>query len=215
MAALRNKVMVLNAGSSSLKFKLYQKEAGDVLKAVATGYAERIGDPTSSTIKVRARPAKCAAELAAGARVRWAPPASRRQRAHGTRREGRWHRKAGRSATPGTCSSPQHPWRRPSGQAVRSACGGSRPRLGLASAGGGECEACGAGVVLCGCSRGDLSLLTAAGSGLWVLTASRAWSVGAAGQDRQPRVADRAADEGPHQCPGPGVQVPVGDVCRV
>eukprot|EP00887_Chlorella_sp_A99_P006076 scaffold22.g6076.t1 len=54
MASLRNKVMVLNAGSSSLKFKLFQREGGDVLKAVASGYAERIGDPSSSTLKVKA-----------------------------------------------------------------------------------------------------------------------------------------------------------------
>lgn len=53
-AALRNRVMVLNAGSSSLKFKLFQKGEGNALKAVASGYAERIGDPSSSTLKVKA-----------------------------------------------------------------------------------------------------------------------------------------------------------------
>lgn len=56
-AAARNKIMVLNAGSSSLKFKLFQMgEGGGVdtaLKAVASGICERVGDPSASYLRVR------------------------------------------------------------------------------------------------------------------------------------------------------------------
>lgn len=52
-SAARNRIMVLNAGSSSLKFKLFQRGEGSALQAVASGYAERIGDPSSSTLKAR------------------------------------------------------------------------------------------------------------------------------------------------------------------
>lgn len=52
MAALRNKVMVLNAGSSSLKFKLFQRDGAE-LTAVAAGLCERIGDPSNSRLKAR------------------------------------------------------------------------------------------------------------------------------------------------------------------
>ena len=51
--AARNKLLVLNAGSSSLKFKLFEKGAGGGgLQALASGLCERIGDPEASTIKV-------------------------------------------------------------------------------------------------------------------------------------------------------------------
>ena len=53
MAALRNKVVVLNAGSSSLKFKLFQRDGAE-LTAVAAGLCERIGDPRNSRLKARA-----------------------------------------------------------------------------------------------------------------------------------------------------------------
>ena len=53
-SALRNKVLVLNAGSSSLKFKLFEQaaEQGQGLRALAGGLCERIGDAAASTIKV-------------------------------------------------------------------------------------------------------------------------------------------------------------------
>lgn len=59
-AAARNKIMVLNAGSSSLKFKLFEMGAGGgagagaatALKAVASGVCERIGDPAASFLRV-------------------------------------------------------------------------------------------------------------------------------------------------------------------
>lgn len=58
--AVRNKIMVLNAGSSSLKFKLFEMGAGGgggggaaaALKAVASGVCERIGDPAASFLRV-------------------------------------------------------------------------------------------------------------------------------------------------------------------
>ncbi len=59
--AARNKIMVLNAGSSSLKFKLFQMAEGapDGLKAVASGICERIGDPSASFLRVlKPRPAR-------------------------------------------------------------------------------------------------------------------------------------------------------------
>lgn len=43
--AARNKIMTLNAGSSSLKFKLFELGSGSALKAIASGVCERIGDP--------------------------------------------------------------------------------------------------------------------------------------------------------------------------
>ena len=53
--AARNKVMVLNAGSSSLKFKLFEMGGGAAtgFKAVASGICERIGDPSASFLRVR------------------------------------------------------------------------------------------------------------------------------------------------------------------
>jgi acetate kinase len=52
--AARNKVMVLNAGSSSLKFKLFDMGGGATgFKAVASGICERIGDPAASFLRVR------------------------------------------------------------------------------------------------------------------------------------------------------------------
>lgn len=52
--AARNKIMVLNAGSSSLKFKLFQMGDGapDSLKSIASGICERIGDPSASFLRV-------------------------------------------------------------------------------------------------------------------------------------------------------------------
>ena len=62
--AVRNKLMVINAGSSSLKFKLFQLgEAGaqglkasgaQGLKAIASGICERVGDPGASFLRVSA-----------------------------------------------------------------------------------------------------------------------------------------------------------------
>jgi acetate kinase len=48
-----NKLLVLNAGSSSLKFKLYQVAQGGPLAALASGLCERVGDPSKSNMKVR------------------------------------------------------------------------------------------------------------------------------------------------------------------
>ncbi|GAB4816999.1 hypothetical protein N2152v2_004045 [Parachlorella kessleri] len=53
MAAIRNKVLVLNAGSSSLKFKLFEMGGSDSLKAIASGLCERIGDPSKSSMKAK------------------------------------------------------------------------------------------------------------------------------------------------------------------
>lgn len=53
--ALRNKLMVINAGSSSLKFKLFQMgQAGEggALSAIASGVCERVGDPSASFLRV-------------------------------------------------------------------------------------------------------------------------------------------------------------------
>ncbi len=52
----RNKLMVINAGSSSLKFKLFQMggAGGQALKAVASGICERVGDSGASFIRVGA-----------------------------------------------------------------------------------------------------------------------------------------------------------------
>ena len=46
-----NKLLVLNSGSSSLKFKLYQVASGG-LTSLASGLCERIGDTSKSSIKV-------------------------------------------------------------------------------------------------------------------------------------------------------------------
>lgn len=48
MSAIRNKLLVLNAGSSSLKYKLFQLGENSALKAVASGVCERIGDAAAS-----------------------------------------------------------------------------------------------------------------------------------------------------------------------
>ncbi|EFN57884.1 hypothetical protein CHLNCDRAFT_50526 [Chlorella variabilis] len=52
----RNKLMVINAGSSSLKFKLFQmgEVGGQALKAIASGICERVGDPGASFIRAKA-----------------------------------------------------------------------------------------------------------------------------------------------------------------
>lgn len=47
-----NKLLVLNAGSSSLKFKLYQVAQGGALASLASGLCERVGDPSKSSMKV-------------------------------------------------------------------------------------------------------------------------------------------------------------------
>ncbi|KAL4858642.1 Acetate kinase [Chlorella vulgaris] len=55
--ALRNKLMVINAGSSSLKFKLFQMgQAGEggALSAIASGVCERVGDPSASFLRAKA-----------------------------------------------------------------------------------------------------------------------------------------------------------------
>jgi acetate kinase len=60
----RNKVLVLNAGSSSLKFKLYQQSGGAAggsgaagatraaaqLQTISAGLCERIGDPSGGAL---------------------------------------------------------------------------------------------------------------------------------------------------------------------
>jgi acetate kinase len=46
-----NKLLVLNSGSSSLKFKLYQVASGGGLSSIASGLCERIGDISKSSIK--------------------------------------------------------------------------------------------------------------------------------------------------------------------
>lgn len=80
MSAIRNKLLVLNAGSSSLKYKLFQLGVNSALKAVASGVCERIGDAAASFHRVsdltgstdpstalhhRVGPALCAATAAA------------------------------------------------------------------------------------------------------------------------------------------------------
>lgn len=45
-----SKVLVLNAGSSSLKFKLFDRTTGS-LKAVVSGLIERIGDTANSQVR--------------------------------------------------------------------------------------------------------------------------------------------------------------------
>ena len=52
-----SKILVLNTGSSSLKFKIYKTATavvadGNGLTALASGLCERIGDPSKSSIKV-------------------------------------------------------------------------------------------------------------------------------------------------------------------
>ena len=50
-----SKLLVLNSGSSSLKFKLFQLAGGtngDGLTAIASGICERVGDAANSTLKV-------------------------------------------------------------------------------------------------------------------------------------------------------------------
>lgn len=46
--------LVLNAGSSSLKFKVFEETGSGALKALASGNIERIGDLKASKLKVRA-----------------------------------------------------------------------------------------------------------------------------------------------------------------
>ena len=45
-----SKVLVLNAGSSSLKFKLFDRTTGS-LKAAVSGLIERIGDTANSQVR--------------------------------------------------------------------------------------------------------------------------------------------------------------------
>ena len=45
--AMASKVLVLNSGSSSLKFKLFENTR-ETLRAVVSGVVERIGDPEST-----------------------------------------------------------------------------------------------------------------------------------------------------------------------
>jgi len=47
----RHKILTLNSGSSSLKFKLFEL-VSHVLKPIAWGICERIGESGSSRIKV-------------------------------------------------------------------------------------------------------------------------------------------------------------------
>lgn len=51
MAPSKALTMVLNAGSSSLKFKVFEKVEGK-LQALASGLCERIGDTANSRMKV-------------------------------------------------------------------------------------------------------------------------------------------------------------------
>ena len=53
MGTLRNKLLVLNAGSSSLKFKIFEilQNPGQ-LATIRSGLLERIGDPAKSRMKV-------------------------------------------------------------------------------------------------------------------------------------------------------------------
>lgn len=50
--ALRNKLLVINAGSSSLKFKLFEILKGSALTSIGSGLCERVGDPERSTMRV-------------------------------------------------------------------------------------------------------------------------------------------------------------------
>lgn len=65
----RNKLMVINAGSSSLKFKLFQmgEVGGQALKAIASGICERVGDPGASFIRVGSLPGRPAGWPGSGA----------------------------------------------------------------------------------------------------------------------------------------------------
>ena len=47
MPQMASKILVLNSGSSSLKYKLYER-AAQALSAVASGVVERIGDTANS-----------------------------------------------------------------------------------------------------------------------------------------------------------------------
>ena len=49
-----SKVLVLNAGSSSLKFKLFDRAQGSLIAAVS-GLIERIGDTANSQVTVNQR----------------------------------------------------------------------------------------------------------------------------------------------------------------
>ncbi len=53
MSALRNKLLVLNAGSSSLKFKIFECVRDGSLATIGSGLCERIGDPANSRMKVQ------------------------------------------------------------------------------------------------------------------------------------------------------------------
>jgi acetate kinase len=52
--AARNKLLVLNAGSSSLKFKLYElvgaAAGGSKLQPTAAGLCERVADPAGGAV---------------------------------------------------------------------------------------------------------------------------------------------------------------------
>ncbi len=50
--SLRDKLVVLNAGSSSLKFQIFEFINGERLATVCSGLLERIGDPSRSRMKV-------------------------------------------------------------------------------------------------------------------------------------------------------------------
>lgn len=51
MSALRNKLLVLNAGSSSLKFKIFEVVNNSGFTTIGSGLCERIGDPANSKMK--------------------------------------------------------------------------------------------------------------------------------------------------------------------
>lgn len=53
MAPAKNLTMVLNAGSSSLKFKVFQALSNGHLESLASGLCERVGDTANSRMKVR------------------------------------------------------------------------------------------------------------------------------------------------------------------
>lgn len=52
--AVLNKLLVLNAGSSSLKFKLYElagaRSGGAKLQPIAAGLCERVADPAGGAV---------------------------------------------------------------------------------------------------------------------------------------------------------------------
>lgn len=52
MAPAKNLTMVMNAGSSSLKFKVFQALGNGELESLASGLCERIGDTANSRMKV-------------------------------------------------------------------------------------------------------------------------------------------------------------------